>query len=389
MSRARDFPSPKRFLLFLFALLACPFAAHAIDLDLKLEPGAALSMTNPQSQRFELGGAATVKGLVGHEGGYVNLSAGLTFLGLPAQTGFASTSVGTAWAPSIGLRFQLPRESEKMRLQKPHQRESLAGGKPWIDGDVLYVRTGGLDRFGFAGAVGLAFPVGEARSYWLGPFVRYFQIVQGQRGGFDNRDARTIVLGMSLQTGTRLERSSYVEPVEQAPVVVAVQAPAPAARPDRDGDGVPDNVDACPDMRGPASNAGCPIYEKIIVKPDKLELKEKIQFAWDQAVIESVSYPALDEVAKALQDNRSFRVAIEGHASSEGADDHNQSLSNRRADAVLEYVANHGVSRDRLVSKGFSSSRPTESNLTQSGREANRRVEFVVHFIILKEGGLQ
>jgi len=82
-------------------------------------------------------------------------------------------------------------------------------------------------------------------------------------------------------------------------------------------------------------------------------------------------------------------VAIEGHASSEGADDHNQALSNRRADAVLEYVADHGVARDRLVSKGFSSSRPVESNTTQSGREANRRVEFVVHFIILKEGGLQ
>jgi len=386
MSRARDFPLPKRFLVFLFALLAFPFAAHAIDLGVKLEPGAALSMTNPQSQRFELGGAATVKGLVGFEGGYVNLSAGLTFLGLPAQTGFASTGVGTAWAPSAGLRFQLPRESERMRLQRPHQRESFGGGRPWIDGDALYVRTGGLDRFGFAGAVGLSFPVGEARSFWLGPFVRYFQIVGRNSASFDSRDARTIVLGISLETGTRLERSSYVEPT---PVVVAIQAPPPAARPDRDGDGVPDDMDACPDMRGPASNVGCPIYEKVVVKPDKLELLEKIQFAWNQAVIESVSYPALDEVAKALQDNRGFRVAIEGHASSEGADDHNQSLSSHRAEAVLEYVANHGVARDRLVSKGFSSSRPTESNLTQSGREANRRVEFVVHFIILKEGGLQ
>jgi len=384
MSRARDFPSPSPFLLSLLVLFACPFAARALDLDLKLEPGAALSLTNPQTQRFELGGAATLKGLVGFEGGYVNLSAGLTFLGLPAQTGFASTNVGTAWAPSAGLRIQLPRESEMMRLQKPHYAESLRGAKPWVDGDVLYVRTGGLDRVGFAGAVGLSFPVGEARSFWLGPFVRYFQIVQGERAGFDNRDSRTIVLGLSLETGTRFERS-YVEPAEKAPVAVAVQA----ARPDRDGDGVPDDVDACPDMRGPASNAGCPIFEKVIVKQDKLELKEKIQFAWDQAVIERVSYPSLDEVAKALQDNPGFRVAIEGHASSEGADDHNQSLSNRRAEAVLEYVADHGVARERLISKGFSSSRPVESNTTQYGREANRRVEFVVHFIILKEGGLQ
>ena len=120
-----------------------------------------------------------------------------------------------------------------------------------------------------------------------------------------------------------------------------------------------------------------------------LELKEKIQFAWNQDVIEKVSYPALDEVAKALQDNKGFKISIEGHASSEGMDDHNQSLSDKRATAVLEYIANRGVARDRLVSEGFSSSRPVQSNATESGREANRRVEFVVHFIILKEGSLQ
>ena len=64
----------------MFALLACPFAARALDLDLKLEPGAALSLNGQQSNRFEFGGAATLKGLVGFEGGYVNLAAGVTFL---------------------------------------------------------------------------------------------------------------------------------------------------------------------------------------------------------------------------------------------------------------------------------------------------------------------
>jgi OmpA-OmpF porin, OOP family len=120
-----------------------------------------------------------------------------------------------------------------------------------------------------------------------------------------------------------------------------------------------------------------------------LELKDKIQFAWNKALIDPVSYPALDETAQALQDNKGFRVAIQGHASSEGADDHNQSLSNDRAEAVLEYLAHRGVARNRLVSKGFSSSQPIQSNATESGREANRRVEFVVHFIILKEGSAQ
>ena len=213
------------------------------------------------------------------------------------------------------------------------------------------------------------------------------QIFQGSRAGYDTRDANTIILGVSLETGMRVVRPP---PEEKAPVLVAMAAPPPPApRPDRDGDGDPDDVDACPDMPGPASNTGCPVYEKVIVKPDMLELKEKIQFAWNEALIVPVSYPALDEVAKALQDNKGFRISIEGHASSEGMDSHNQSLSGKRAEAVLEYIASKGVARERLVSEGFSSSRPLQSNATESGREANRRVEFVVHFIILKEGSLQ
>jgi len=389
MSRARAIPSLKWFGSFMFACLVLPFSARAANLDVKIEPGFALELQAPQSRRFELGGAATIKGLVG-DGGWINGTLGLTFLGLPGQEGFASNSLGTAWAPSLGLRVQLPRESEAMRLGKPHEHEDLYGAKPWIDGDMMYVRTGGLDRVGFAAAVGVSYPIGEARSYFIGPFVRYFQILQGGRAGYDTRDANTLVIGFGVETGTRVTREA--EPVEEkkAPVAVAMVDPAPPPpRPDRDGDGVPDDIDACPDMPGPASNNGCPVYEKVIVKPDMLELKEKIQFAWNTPKIEPVSYPALDEVAKALQDNKGFKISIEGHASSEGADDHNQNLSNDRAEAVLEYIAHKGVARDRLVSEGFSSSRPIQSNDTESGREANRRVEFVVHFIIIKEGSAQ
>jgi len=339
----------------MLALLAFPFAARAYDLALKLEPGLAIPTSAPQSDRFGLGGAATVKVLAGSEGSWLNLGVGLTFVGLPAESGYASSDAGTAWAPSLGLRLQSP---------DPWR----SGAKPWIDADLHYVRTDELNRAGFSGALGVTFPVGEARSFSLGPFVRYFQIIADDRTGYDTRDAKILIVGITLETHRG-----------RPPAAVA------AAPSDRDGDGVMDDVDACPDVKGPASNAGCPVYALVVVKPDKLELKEKIQFAWDQAVIEPASYPVLDEVAKALQDNRSFRVAIEGHASSEGGDEHNQSLSERRAEAVLDYLANKGVSRDRLASQGFSSSRPVESNVTEAGREANRRVEFVVHFIIVKK----
>lgn len=93
--------------------------------------------------------------------------------------------------------------------------------------------------------------------------------------------------------------------------------------------------------------------------------------------------PALDEVALALKDNPKFRVQVDGHASSEGDDAHNQTLSEARATAVLDYLVTKGIAKDRLVSKGFGSTVPAETNATEAGRVANRRVEFVVNFIIL------
>jgi hypothetical protein len=91
------------------------------------------------------------------------------------------------------------------------------------------------------------------------------------------------------------------------------------------------------------------------------------------------------EVVQALNDNKSFRVQVEGHASSEGGDDHNQTLSEKRAEAVLNYLVTHGIDRERLASKGFGSSVPLDTNETIAGRENNRRVEFVVYFTILND----
>jgi len=71
----------------------------------------------------------------------------------------------------------------------------------------------------------------------------------------------------------------------------------------------------------------------------------------------------LDEVVQALKDNKGFRVQVEGHTSSEGADDHNQTLSEQRANAVVDYLVAH-ASEDRLVSTGFASSIPVDTNAT-------------------------
>jgi outer membrane protein OmpA-like peptidoglycan-associated protein len=339
-----------------------PLPAQAGELSLKLEPGFAFPLTHPQSRLFDLGGSGTIKALYSLNG-YLDVGPSMTFLALATDTSGGES--GRAWAYGATLRVKRPHTA-------PDDDMAFAIS-PWADADALYVRTGPLNRFGFAVAAGLAVPIGSARSFWVGPFVRYFQIVQEPtRSGFDNRDAKLLSIGVSLEVGPGVRR-----PAE----AVA------AACPDRDGDGVCDAADLCPDVAGPPENWGCPPYKRLVVKADKLELKEKLYFAWDQAVIEDISFPVLDEVVQALKDNKSFEVQVQGHASSEGTDDHNQTLSEKRAEAVLDYLVAHGIAKGRLASEGFSSSVPAQTNTTEAGREANRRVEFVVHFVILKKDG--
>jgi outer membrane protein OmpA-like peptidoglycan-associated protein len=346
-----------------------PLPARIGDFALKLEPGVALPLTHPQSQIFKTGGSETIKALwVVNE--YMDVGPSATFLALPSET--SGGEAGTAWTFGGSLRLRRPRNAT----------EEFLSVSPWADADVLYVRTANLNRPGFAAAAGVSFPVGRARLFWVGPFARYFQILQRERVGFDNNDAKILSLGVSLEVGMGVERRRAIS--------IAAEARNTNTEtffcPDRDRDGVPDNVDHCPDVAGPMDNWGCPAYKKLVIQRDKLELKEKLYFAWDQAVLQEVSFPALDEVVQALNDNKSFRVQVEGHASSEGGDEHNQTLSEQRADAVLNYLVTHGIDKERLASKGFGSSVPLDTNETIAGRENNRRVEFVVYFTILNDG---
>ena len=354
------------------ALLAFPLPASATDFGLKLEPGVAVPLTAPQSQLYKVGGGLTLKALFGLNR-YLDIGPTVTLLQLPAEAKL--TEPGSAWTFGGGVRFKRPHDA-------PSGSEGLFAISPWVEADALYVRTGVLNRPGLAAAAGLSIPVGETRAFWVGPFVRYLHITQPNRAGYDNHDAKILSLGVSLEVGPGRERAH--EAVAAAEVRTITKEVFSC--PDRDKDGVPDTVDRCPSVAGPMDSWGCPEYKNIVVKRDKLELKEKLYFAWSQATLEEASFPVLDEVVQALKDNPDFRVQIEGHTDSSGADDHNQALSEKRAETVLDYLVVHGIAKERLASKGFSSSVPLDTNDTVEGRENNRRVEFVVNFNILNDG---
>lgn len=87
----------------------------------------------------------------------------------------------------------------------------------------------------------------------------------------------------------------------------------------------------------------------------------------------------LREVAQVLAtQSPDARIIVEGHTDSRGNDSLNLELSARRAEAVANFLAQHGVNRDRVLAQGLGFSRPVADNKTAQGRAANRRVEIVV-----------
>jgi outer membrane protein OmpA-like peptidoglycan-associated protein len=147
---------------------------------------------------------------------------------------------------------------------------------------------------------------------------------------------------------------------------------------DRDGDTVVDRLDKCPDVPGPPDNDGCPKQKYIVVTKDKIELKQKVHFATAKATIYPDSFPMLTEVADVLKGRPEIRVRIEGHTDSRGGLKYNLKLSQSRADSVKAFLVGQGVDPSRMETRGFGPTQPIADNRTASGREQNRRTEFII-----------
>ncbi|MFO7675544.1 MAG: OmpA family protein [bacterium] len=104
-----------------------------------------------------------------------------------------------------------------------------------------------------------------------------------------------------------------------------------------------------------------------------------IYFDVNKATIKPESRAALADAAKILQDNPTIKVEIQGHTDSDGSEEYNLQLSDRRAQAVVTYlVQNHAIDAARLTGRGYGEGQPVASNSTPEGKALNRRVEFVI-----------
>jgi outer membrane protein OmpA-like peptidoglycan-associated protein len=147
---------------------------------------------------------------------------------------------------------------------------------------------------------------------------------------------------------------------------------------DNDKDSFVDAADACPLEPGVAPD-GCPKkYTNVVVTETRIEIKQTVYFEFNKATIKPVSFPLLDEVARALVDNPSIKVEVQGHTDAVGDDKRNLKLSHKRAESVRAYLVKRGVSDARMTAKGYGENVPIADNRTADGRSQNRRVEFVI-----------
>ncbi len=148
---------------------------------------------------------------------------------------------------------------------------------------------------------------------------------------------------------------------------------------DRDGDGIADGLDNCPDERGKAKFQGCKQKQLVVIRSEKLEILDRIYFNSGRSRIRKRSFALLKNVAEVIKAHPEItKIRIEGHTDSVGGDALNLRLSNKRAQAVVNYLIKKGVDADRMEAVGFGEERPIQTNGTKAGRAANRRVEFVI-----------
>ena len=117
----------------------------------------------------------------------------------------------------------------------------------------------------------------------------------------------------------------------------------------------------------------------IIVTERGIKMRiSNIEFAFNSDKLQKQGTQILDRVYKILQTYARYSVLIEGHTDDIGEEQYNQDLSERRAQAVLEYLVQRGITRERLQSVGMGESTPVYPNKNEENRRKNRRVEFLL-----------
>lgn len=333
---------------------------------------------------------------------------------LGAQENGSEAQVGLGWSMTSGaLRYEVTGRAA-FELSGVGESAELLGGVRWQQGPLEVFGIAGpgfMDLAGtptFRALIGVAFNGGVPAPAAIAAVAK--EVVKevkkevlpgpcdpGQKhtpaqcpdldddgDGIPNKDDKCpTVKGIKEEHGCPAKDTDgdgIPDHLDKCPTVKGVAEFQGCPPPDRDGDGIPDAEDKCPDQPGVAAEQGCPPKRaQVNVQTGKIDIKEKVFFDIGKATIQARSNALLDDVAALLVANKGIsNVEIQGHTDNTGAADYNRQLSQQRADAVKGYLVSKGVDAGRLEAKGYGPDQPAQPNTTAAGREANRRVEFVI-----------
>jgi outer membrane protein OmpA-like peptidoglycan-associated protein len=126
-----------------------------------------------------------------------------------------------------------------------------------------------------------------------------------------------------------------------------------------------------------APPAPAPAYVAPVPAPPKKLVLEGVNFDFDKSAIRQEDLDNIDKDVASLESWGNVNIEVAGHTDSRGSDEYNTKLSQRRVDAVRDYLVSKGIAADRLFAKGYGESQPVADNATDEGRFKNRRVELV------------
>jgi outer membrane protein OmpA-like peptidoglycan-associated protein len=322
----------------------------------------------------------------------------------PTDPRIADHGDGTYFGAMLGLR---------LRPLGATERFAVAG--PWLDMNAGYVHTGGLSRGGFDTHIGWDFRIGHDGRWDVGPFVGYTQVLQPS-DTLRPKDAHIVSLGVQISLGAPFpakppppaqtapppppppplppppppdrDGDGILDADDACPDVKGVHTNDPKTNgcppppPDRDNDGIPDADDACPDQPGPKDpdpkKNGCPV-QGIHFERDQIVLDDVILFELNVGRVRHYSFPLVQRLAQFINAHPEIvSVSIEGHTDESGSAQYNRLLSLSRAESVKNLLIRFGVDRKRLTTQGWGKDRPIDLGHDEDAHKRNRRVEFIV-----------
>ena len=129
---------------------------------------------------------------------------------------------------------------------------------------------------------------------------------------------------------------------------------------------------------GKSGTATDTVTIQVIKPPVKEYTFEDVHFDFDRYSLRPEAVRILDEAIRAMRDDASLRIEIEGHTCSIGTAEYNLALGERRATAVRDYLTSRGVTADRLRTVTYGEERPKHDNAREETRRLNRRAQLVV-----------